>query len=98
MNYNCVFKLLNVARLNADMLSDLPVTLDMIKNRLRNKSSIADELKTDSCLTISNNADAYFLGELQMLSDILAKVRQKHVILDLFDKLMASIFKIERTS
>ena len=97
MNYNCVFKLLNVARLNADMLSDLPVTLDMIKNRLRNKSSIADELKTDSCLTISNNADAYFLGELQMLSDILAKVRQKHVILDLFD-MMASIFKIERTS
>ena len=71
----CLLQLFNVAKLNAPMLSDLPAALDAVRDRLESRPSIVDSLPSDSCLRLSQDSDAYFLGELQTLDDILTKVR-----------------------
>ena len=56
------------------MFDDTAQTLDVVKARFMGQSSILDKVPADSCLTVSQDSDASFLGELQTMADVLSKV------------------------
>ena len=75
------------------MLNDLPSTLDAVRGRLEGVS-IVDDLTSGSCLKLSQDADVYFLGELQMLDDILSQVTVGYVIRTKFAPVIKHLLKV----
>lgn len=77
-------QIFNILAYNSGLFEDLPATFGEIRQRLEQKDSIASWLNPTSCLSIAQQDDVLFLGELQIMQDILTKVHSLLFSLILF--------------